>query len=154
MRPDRVIVGEIRGGEALDIVQAMVSGHGGCLATLHASHPRDTLTRLETMAMMSDVELPLMALRLQIASGVDAVVQLSRQRDGRRVVTHIAEVCDYDVARGRYEVRDLFRRTYAGADDAGTLARTGAAPRFAERMEEHGAAWPFADASADQEVDS
>ena len=72
MRPDRIVIGEIRGGEALDIIQAMVSGHGGCLGTLHATYPRDTLTRLETMAMMSDVELPLQALRLQIASGVSA----------------------------------------------------------------------------------
>jgi pilus assembly protein CpaF len=143
MRPDRVIVGEIRGGEALDMVQAMVSGHGGCLATLHASHPRDVLTRLETMAMSSDIQMPLTALRLQIGSGVDAILQLSRQRDGRRVVTHIAEVMDYDANAGRYELRELFCREYGEAGD-GALTRTGVEPRFADRMLEHGARWPFA----------
>lgn len=143
MRPDRVIVGEIRGGEALDMVQAMVSGHGGCLATLHASHPRDVLTRLETMAMASDIQLPLTALRLQIGSGVDAIVQLSRRRDGRRVVTHIAEVIDYDANAGRYALQELFCREY-GDSNEGALIRTEVPPRFAERMIEHGARWPFA----------
>lgn len=149
MRPDRVIVGEIRGGEALDMVQAMVSGHGGCLATLHASHPRDVLTRLETMAMSSDIAMPLTALRLQIGSGVDAIVQLSRQRDGRRVVTHIAEVMDYDANAGRYELQELFSRQFdeANANHGGVLLRTGAQPRFAERLLEHGARWPFAPGS-------
>jgi pilus assembly protein CpaF len=143
MRPDRIIVGEIRGGEALDIVQAMVSGHGGCLATLHASHPRDTMTRLETMALTSDVEIPLTALRLQIASGVDAIVQLSRRRDGQRVVTHISEVLGYNMAESRYEIQDLFHRVYEGAEDGGRLVSTGVTPRFAEHMEEHGALWPL-----------
>ncbi|HKU41283.1 MAG TPA: ATPase, T2SS/T4P/T4SS family [Polyangiales bacterium] len=145
MRPDRVIVGEIRGGEALDMVQAMVSGHGGCLATLHASHPRDVLTRLETMAMASDIALPLTALRLQIGSGVDAIVQLSRQRSGRRVVTHIVEVLDYDANAGSYELRDLFCRAYGENENEGGLVRTGAAPRFAERLIEHGARWPWSE---------
>ncbi len=143
MRPDRIIVGEIRGGEALDIIQAMVSGHGGCLATLHASHPRDALTRLETMALASDVQLPLTALRLQLASGVDAILQVSRRRDGRRVVTHISEVLDYDLEHAKYQIRDLFTRVYKDADDGGTLVRTGQRPRFAEHLEEHGASWPF-----------
>jgi pilus assembly protein CpaF len=145
MRPDRIIVGEIRGGEALDIVQAMVSGHGGCLATLHASHPRDSLTRLETMALTSDVEIPLTALRLQIASGVDAIVQVSRRRDGQRVVTHISEVLGYNAEQSRYEIQDLFHRVYENADDGGRLVRTGITPRFAEHMEEHGAVWPFSE---------
>jgi pilus assembly protein CpaF len=143
MRPDRIIVGEIRGGEALDIVQAMVSGHGGCLATLHASHPRDTLTRLETMAMMSDIEMPLTALRLQIASGVNAIVQVSRRRDGKRVITHISEVLGYNAEQSRYEIQDLFTRDYRDADDGGTLLRTGVTPQFAEVLEEHGVPWPF-----------
>jgi pilus assembly protein CpaF len=143
MRPDRIIVGEIRGGEAIDIVQAMVSGHGGCLATLHASHPRDSLTRLETMALTSDVEIPLTALRLQIASGVDAIVQVSRRRDGQRVITHISEVLGYNMAESRYEVQDLFHRVYESAEDGGRLVSTGITPRFAEHMEEHGATWPL-----------
>jgi pilus assembly protein CpaF len=90
MRPDRVVVGELRGGEALDIVQAMTSGHGGCMCTLHASYPKDSLTRLETMAMMSDVELPLAALRNQIGSGVELVVVVARLPDGSRK----AHACD------------------------------------------------------------
>jgi pilus assembly protein CpaF len=143
MRPDRIIVGEIRGGEALDIVQAMVSGHGGCLATLHASHPRDTMTRLETMALTSDVEIPLTALRLQIASGVDAIVQLSRRRDGQRVITHISEVLGYNMAESRYEIQDLFHRVYENSEDGGRLVSTGVVPRFAEHMEEHGSLWPL-----------
>jgi pilus assembly protein CpaF len=92
MRPDRIVVGEIRGAEALDLVQAMTSGHGGCLATVHATYPTDTMNRLETMAMMSDVQMPLRAMRAQIASAIDFIVQTSRLRDGSRCVTHIAEV--------------------------------------------------------------
>ena len=75
MRPDRIVVGEIRGGEALDLIQATTSGHGGCLTTVHATYPRDTLTRLETMAMMSDLDMPLVPLRVQIGSGVNLLVQ-------------------------------------------------------------------------------
>src|SRR5262249_51166133 len=102
MRPDRIVIGEIRGGEALDIVQAMTSGHGGCLATLHATYPRDTLTRLETMAMMSDVEMPLSALRMQIGSAVNIVVQVSRLSDGSRKISNVTEVLGFDMAAGQY----------------------------------------------------
>jgi len=107
MRPDRIILGEIRGGEALDLIQAMTSGHGGCLATTHATYPKDTLNRLETLALMSGIDLPLYALRSQIASAIDFVVQTARFRDGRRRVTHITEVCGVDFQRG-YELRDIF----------------------------------------------
>lgn len=148
MRPDRIVIGEIRGGEALDIIQAMVSGHGGCLGTLHATYPRDTLTRLETMAMMSDVELPLQALRLQIASGVNVIVQVSRLTDGSRKVTHITEVAGFDVNSGRYELHDLFVRRYHGQDPAGRirseLVATGYIPSFVPQLEEHGKALPAA----------
>ena len=84
MRPDRIVVGEIRSGEALDLVQAMTSGHGGCMATVHATYPTDTMNRLETMCLMSDIEIPLHALRAQISSAVDIIVQTSRLRDGSR----------------------------------------------------------------------
>src|SRR5262249_27898093 len=87
LRPDRIVVGEIRSGEALDLIQAMTSGHGGCLSTLHATYPRDTLSRLETMAMMSDVDMPLTALRAQLASAVNFIVQIARLRDGSRKIT-------------------------------------------------------------------
>ncbi len=107
LRPDRIIIGEVRGGEALDMIQAMTSGHGGSMGTLHANSPADTLSRLETMAMMSEVDLPLFALRSQIASAVDLVVHMSRHIGGRRVVTQISEV-DRVSDAGQYTLRDLF----------------------------------------------
>jgi pilus assembly protein CpaF len=146
MRPDRIIVGEIRGAEALDMVQAMVSGHGGSLATLHASHPRDSLTRLETMCMMSDVSMPLSAIRMQIGSGIDVVVQVSRLADGSRKVTHITEVVGFDVDTGKYETHDLFERRFDGMDARGVvksqLVRTLRTPNFLDRLHEHGVALP------------
>jgi pilus assembly protein CpaF len=146
MRPDRVIVGEIRGGEALDIVQAMTSGHGGCMGTLHASHPRDTLTRLETMAMMSDVEMPLGALRAQIGSGVQLIVQVGRLSDGSRKVTHVTEVTGFDLATQKYTLSDLFVRKYTPADGSGRLESelepTGALPSCQHQLEEHGVVLP------------
>ena len=107
MRPDRIVLGEIRGGEALDLIQAMTSGHGGCLTTVHATYPIDTLNRLETLALMGGVELPLSALRAQLASAVDIIVQTARMRDGRRRVTHISEVLGIDTNHG-YRLNDLF----------------------------------------------
>jgi pilus assembly protein CpaF len=146
MRPDRVIVGEIRGGEALDIVQAMTSGHGGCMGTLHASHPKDTLTRLETMAMMSDVDLPLAALRTQIGAGVQLVVQVSRLHDGSRKVTHITEVLGFDLAAQKYQLQDLFVRRYDGTSADGKvlsqLVPTGVVPGCLHQLEEHGVRMP------------
>jgi pilus assembly protein CpaF len=142
MRPDRVIVGEIRGGEALDIVQAMTSGHGGCMCTLHASYPKDSLTRMETMGLMSDLDLPLTALRNQIGSGIDLVIIISRLQDGSRKVTHVSEVLGFDSDRQRYDLQDLLLRTYAGADARGKiqseLVRTGVVPSFLPRLAEHG----------------
>jgi pilus assembly protein CpaF len=140
MRPDRLIIGEIRGSEALDIAQAMVSGHGGCMGTLHASSPDEALMRLETMAMMSDVRMPLVALRVQIGSGVDAIVQVSRERSGRRVVTHISEVAGYSGRDDQYRIRHLFQRDYTL--ESAPLKPTGVYPHFAERMLEHGARLP------------
>lgn len=107
MRPDRIVLGEIRGGEALDLVQAMTSGHGGCLTTVHATYPIDTMNRLETMALMGGVDLPLTALRAQLASAVDFIVQTARLRDGSRKVTHVSEVVGVDPVHG-YRLKDLF----------------------------------------------
>jgi pilus assembly protein CpaF len=92
LRPDRIVLGEIRGGEALELIQAMTSGHCGCLSTVHATSPNDALARLETLALMSDVVLPLWALRAQIASAIDVIVQTVRAADGTRVVSEIVEV--------------------------------------------------------------
>jgi pilus assembly protein CpaF len=146
LRPDRVIVGEIRGGEALDIVQAMTSGHGGCMGTLHASYPKDALTRLETMAMMSDLEMPLPALRSQIGSGVQLVLQVSRLQDGTRKVTHITEVCGFDQESQSYRLNDVFVRRYHGVDAEGRVLSdfvpTGYLPSFMHQLKEHGVTLP------------
>ncbi|MGE0790517.1 MAG: CpaF family protein [Sandaracinaceae bacterium] len=141
MRPDRIVVGEIRGAEALDLVQAMTSGHGGCMATVHATYPTDTMSRLETMAMMSDVEMPLAAMRVQIASAIDFIVQTSRLRDGTRCVTHIAEVQGYEPERG-YRLENVFERRYEGEDEHGrvrsTFAPTGFIPKATELLRGQG----------------
>ncbi|MBV9950138.1 MAG: CpaF family protein [Myxococcales bacterium] len=146
MRPDRVVVGEIRGGEALDIVQAMTSGHGGCMGTLHATHPRDTLTRLETMCMMSDIDMPLQAMRQQIGSGVNLVVQVSRLQDGSRKVTHVTEVTGFDLERQKYLLQDVFVREYRGFDEAGRvvsdLVPSGIMPACLPQLHEHGVSLP------------
>lgn len=145
MRPDRIVVGEIRSGEALELIQAMTSGHGGCLSTVHATYPIDTLNRLETMAMMSDVEIPLEAMRAQIASAIDFIVQTSRLIDGSRCVTHITEVLGYDLKEG-YQLGDLFVRKYRGRDSAGKVISdfnpTGRMPRCMELIQAMGLELP------------
>ena len=148
MRPDRIVVGEIRGGEALDLIQAMTSGHGGCLSTLHATYPRDTLSRLETMAMMSDIEMPLTAMRSQIGSGVQIILQVARLQDGSRRVTHISEVTGFDLATQKYEIQDIFVRRYHGLDDKqriiSDLLPTGILPNCMPQLSEHGVTLPDA----------
>lgn len=114
LRPDRIIIGECRGGEALDIVQAMTSGHAGSMSTLHANMAMDALNRLETLAMMAKLELPLHALRAQIASAIDVVIQVTRFTDGRRGLTEVAEVLPLS-DDGHYRLQDMF--TYQLSDD-------------------------------------
>jgi pilus assembly protein CpaF len=142
LRPDRIVVGEIRGGEALDLVQAMTSGHGGCLSTLHATYPRDTMSRLETMAMMSDVDMPLVAMRIQIASAVNLITQVARLQDGSRKMTHISEVIGYDPNSQTYMLQDIFARKYKGVDAKGMVqsefVATGILPRCLDQLHEHG----------------
>ena len=142
MRPDRIVVGEIRGGEALDLIQAMTSGHGGCLSTLHATYPRDTLSRLETMAMMSDLNMPLHALRIQLASAVNIIVQVGRLQDGSRKVTHISEVLGWDVEKEIYTIADIFHRETHGLGPRGEILSdfvpTGYVPKCVEQLHEHG----------------
>jgi pilus assembly protein CpaF len=146
MRPDRIVIGEVRAGEALDIIQAMTSGHGGCLATLHATHPPDTLSRLETMSMMSNIEMPLTAMRAQIASAVNVIVQVARQRDGTRKISHISEVLGFDTASGSYRLQDIFVREYEGIDGKGrlksSLVPTGRLPACLPQLQEHGVELP------------
>ena len=146
LRPDRIVVGEIRGGEALDLVQAMTSGHGGCMATLHATYPRDTMTRLETMSMMSDIEMPLAAMRIQLASAVNIICQVSRLQDGSRKITHVTEILGYDAASGMYQMQDIFVRQYQGFDERGMIVSqivpSGILPRCLPQLHEHGVDLP------------
>jgi pilus assembly protein CpaF len=113
LRPDRIVLGEIRGAEAIELVQAMTSGHGGCLSTIHGTTPRDALARLETLALMSELALPLWALRAQIASAVHVVVQTGRSEDGVRGVTEIVAIegCEQD-----YSLRQLYRAPRGSGD--------------------------------------
>jgi pilus assembly protein CpaF len=135
MRPDRIIVGEVRGGEALDMLQAMNTGHEGSLSTAHANSARHLLWRLETMALMSDVDLPAAHVRAQVAAAIDVVVQLSRLRDGRRIVWEIAVL--EGTRRGEPVVEPLFRfRPRDGAQ--GSFEVTGTVPAFADVLRERG----------------
>ncbi len=135
LRPDRIIIGEVRGGEALDMIQAMTCGHGGSMGTLHANSPIDALNRLETMAMMSEVELPLHALRAQIASAIDVVVQLSRHLGGRRLVTQISEI-DTAADSGQHRMRDIFvMRAQPENDDQKAMRLTWTGKRSAMAQE-------------------
>ena len=131
MRPDRIVVGEVRGGEALDLVQAMTSGHRGSLATLHADTPAQACGRLETMSLLADIGLPLTALRRQVASALDLVVQAARLPGGRRLVTHISEV-GLDPERGTYTVRDIF--DLDTTLEKPSLRWTGQRPELAEEV--------------------
>ncbi len=131
MRPDRIVIGECRGGEALDMLQAMNTGHDGSLSTLHANTPRDGLSRLETMCLMAGMDLPLRAIREQAAGAVDLVVQIARQRDGGRRVTHITELCGMEGEV--FRLQDIFVRKAEGP-----LQPAGLVPRCAERLADRG----------------
>ena len=142
MRPDRIIVGEVRGGEALDMVQSMISGHSGSMTTVHATSPRDALVRLETLSLMSDVDLPVYVARAQVASAINIVVQLTRfTEDGSRKVTRITEQLGLD-ADNRYQFRDLYVSRLKGrtADDRliAELESVGEKPSFATEPYEQG----------------
>ncbi|TXI80632.1 MAG: hypothetical protein E6Q39_02335 [Crocinitomicaceae bacterium] len=108
MRPDRIIIGEVRRGEALELVQSMLSGHSGSLATLHASSPQAAATRLETLCLMSDVQLPVYVARAQVAAAIDFVVQITRSPSGHRQITEIAELIELD-DRDKYRWECLYR---------------------------------------------
>jgi pilus assembly protein CpaF len=141
MRPDRIIVGEVRGGESLDMLQAMNTGHDGSLSTVHANSPRDAIARLETLVLMAGMDLPLRAIREQIASAVDLIIQLTRMRDGSRRVTHVTEV--QGMEGEVVTLQDAFLFDYAaGMDQQGRFMgkpiATGVRPRFLDRFEELG----------------
>jgi pilus assembly protein CpaF len=139
MRPDRIVVGEVRGGEALDMLQAMNTGHDGSLSTLHANSPRDALTRLETMVLMAGYDLPLRAVREQIASAIDLMLHVERMQDGARRVVAITEVqrMESDVIT----LQDLFAYEVEGVSRShvvGSLKATGFRPTFADKFERRG----------------
>jgi len=136
MRPDRIVVGEVRGGEALDMLQAMNTGHDGSLTTGHSNSPRDMISRLETMVLMAGMELPVKAIREQIASALDLIVHQARMKDGTRKITHITEVTgmEGDVV----VLQDIFVFEQTGVDAKGrVLGRhraTGIRPRFLDKL--------------------
>lgn len=142
MRPDRIVVGEVRGGEALDLVQSMISGHAGSLSTIHANTALDALLRLETLSLMSDIEIPVYVARAQVASAIDVVVQITRfTEDGSRKITRISEACGLD-EQNRYLLRDLFVSQLQGRTRDGMLIaelkHTGEKPGFASQLYEQG----------------
>lgn len=145
MRPDRIVVGEVRRGEALDLVQSMISGHSGSMATVHASTPRDAAIRLETLSLMSGLELPIHVARTQVASAIQIVVQINRFADGRRKISAISE-CRGLSEDGGYAFEDIYRLRPRRAEDGANaesasrrrqeleLVATGVVPEFAEAM--------------------
>ena len=145
MRPDRIIVGEVRTGEALDMLQAMNTGHDGSMTTAHANSARDLLSRLETMVLMSGMELPLRAIRSQIASAVDIVVQIARMRDGSRKIINISEITGME--GDIITMQDLFRFEQQGIDSDGRLrgefVTTGLRPMCSEKLELNGIHLPM-----------
>jgi pilus assembly protein CpaF len=145
MRPDRIVVGEVRGAEALDMLQAMNTGHDGSLTTVHSNSPRDTLSRIETMVLMAGFDLPVRAIREQIAAAVDLIIHVSRLKDGTRRVTHVTEV---EGMEGEIiTLQDLFLFDYGmGVDEEGVykgrLKATGIRPTFSEDLENQGIRLP------------
>ena len=140
MRPDRIILGEVRGEEALDMLQAMNTGHDGSITTIHANNPRDAIARIETMAMMGSITLPEKAIRAQIASAVDLIVQAARMSDGTRRVTHITEVTGTSGEVVSLQDIYVFEKQGLGPTGAvkGRFYSTGIVPKFAERLKAAG----------------
>ena len=140
MRPDRIVVGEVRGGEAMDMLQAMNTGHTGSLTTLHANIPRDAISRLETMAMMAGLDMPLLAIRKQIAAAINLIVHLARLSDGSRMMTHITELSGME---GEVvTLTDIFKFDQTGVTPEGKIIGqirpTGMRPMFTPRLEASG----------------
>ncbi|MGA2437378.1 MAG: CpaF family protein [Acidobacteriaceae bacterium] len=140
MRPDRIILGEVRGEEALDMLQAMNTGHDGSITTIHANNPRDAIARIETMAMMGSVTLPAAAIRAQIASAIDLIVQVSRMSDGSRRVTHISEITG--TSGDIISLQDIYLFEKLGLGPSGNVKgrfhSTGIVPKFGERLKAAG----------------
>jgi pilus assembly protein CpaF len=140
MRPDRIVIGEVRGGEAIDMLQAMNTGHDGSLTTVHANTPRDALSRLETMIQMTGMRLSDRAMRQQIAAAINLVVQVARLSDGTRRVTSISEITGME--GDTITMQEIFHYERTGVDSSGQVIGrfrpTGIRPRFAERLKSSG----------------
>jgi len=146
MRPDRIVVGEVRGEEALDMLQAMNTGHDGSLTTIHANSPRDAVARMETMALMANLNLPEKAVRRQIASAVAIVIQVARMSDGSRRVTHLTEITGMEEDTVSMQDVFLFEKQGIAQDGRvlGTFTATGIRPKFADRLKASGINVPAA----------
>jgi pilus assembly protein CpaF len=144
MRPDRIIVGEVRGAEALDMLQAMNTGHDGSLSTVHSNTSRDALARIETMVLMAGYELPMKAIRQQVASALDVIIHLERMHDGSRKVTSITEVqhMEGDVITTQDLFAFRFQNITGGHSIVGGLQATGLRPTFLDKLERHGLSLP------------
>jgi pilus assembly protein CpaF len=144
MRPDRIVLGEVRGAEALDMLHAMNTGHEGSMATLHANTPRDALTRLENMVGMAGLTMPIKAMRQQIASAITVVVQASRLTDGRRKLMSISEITGMEGEIINMQEIFTFKRTGVAEDGTvkGYFCATGVRPKFADRLASFGLALP------------
>src|SRR5262249_6570987 len=130
MRPERIVVGECRGGEALDMLQAMNTGHDGSLTTLHANQPRDVISRIETMSLMAGFDLPIKAIREQTASAIELIIQAARLRDGSRKITQITEVAGME--GDKVSLQDIFRL------EGNELRPTGLRPHFTGKLDAAG----------------
>jgi len=146
MRPDRIVVGEVRGAEALDMLQAMNTGHDGSLTTVHANSSRDALSRIETMVAMSGVQFPIAALRAQIAAAIDVIIHVERHEDGRRRVTSLQEI--HGMEADTISMSEIFTFTRSGVDTAGNVLgrfrATGIVPEFHDRIRKRGIDLPVA----------
>ena len=144
MRPDRIVIGEVRGGEAIDMLQAMNTGHDGSLTTIHANTPRDALARVETMIQMTGMRLSDRAMRQQIASALDLVLQVARMSDGSRRVTSISEITGME--GDIITMQEIFMYERTGVDKQGQVIGrfrpTGVRPRFAEKLKACGMQLP------------
>src|SRR5690606_6681760 len=140
MRPERIIIGECRGAETLDMLQAMNTGHEGSMTTIHSNTPRDAIARIETLISMSGFDLPIKAMRQQIASAVDLIIQANRLQGGPRRVTHITEVIGME--QETVVMQDIYRYEQSGIDETGRargrFISTGVRPNFMDRLESAG----------------
>jgi pilus assembly protein CpaF len=154
MRPDRIVVGEVRGEEALDMLQAMNTGHDGSVTTIHANSPRDALSRIETMCMMANLNLPEKAVRQQIAAAIQLIVQISRLSDGSRRITHVTEITGSSGDMVSMQDIFLFEKRGVGPNGKvlGRFYATGIVPKFAEKLKASGIPIPMSLLDMSEEV--